>query len=98
MMSLISVIANGGSNMDKQTNWTIKYDAYDELIERFEKFKITNYFPSEEDLELMETKLSYEMVLFAVFLENILQPKTTEETYRVKALREFIGKHVTFVD
>lgn len=78
--------------------WTIRYEEYDRLEEKFQTFQIKPFFPEEEDITLMESKISYEMVLFACWLESVLKPKTTEEKYKIKALRAFIEKHLQFVD
>lgn len=76
--------------------WIVTYDEYDRLMEQLEKSDSPVFFPSEEDIELMEKKITDEVIMFACYLEQKLKPSTVEEKYKIKMLKNFINTHVEF--
>lgn len=87
--------------MDKEQNnyhMIMTYDEYCHQMDVFEEYDKKCYFPTEADIELMEKSVSKEVVLFACYLEDNLKPETAEQKYSVKALREFIEKHLELTE
>lgn len=86
--------------MQTKNNYFISmtYDEYYHQLDVFEEYNKKCYYPTEADITLMEKNISKEVVLFACYLEDNLNPKTVEQKYSVKALREFIEKHLELTE
>lgn len=74
------------------------FQDYDRFLEQTEHLGTPTFWPSIEDVDLME-KNPEKWILFACHLEEHgTPPKTKEETYRRKTLREFINRHLELCD
>lgn len=74
------------------------YNAYDKMLERFEKMETNPYYPDPLEIEEME-KDPDKFLLFVCYLyENGRSPASKEEEYSRKNLKEFIDRHLVLVD
>lgn len=74
------------------------FQDYDRFLEGTEHLGTPTFWPSIEDVDLME-KDPGKWILFACHLEEHgVPPKTKEEEYRRKTLRGFINRHLELCD
>lgn len=78
--------------------YQMTFDQYDCIVEKFESVHSPTYYPTIEQLDLMETD-PRKWLLFACFLqEKGHKPKSKEEEYRKRSLRVFINEHLELVE
>ena len=73
------------------------YNEYDKMIEQFDKLDTDVFFPSEDDIAIME-KDPERYIKFACYLHEKLVSENTSQKYSKKALMQFINKHLELVD
>lgn len=76
----------------------LSYDEYYRQLDNFENFEGTMYYPTEEDMQLMERICCREVVLFACCLEDKLNPQTAGEKYSLKLVRDFVKNHLDLTE
>ncbi len=78
--------------------YQLTFDQYDSLVEKFEKLEVPTYYPTQEQIELME-KDPEKWMLYACFLSECgRKPKSKEEEYRRKGLLLFINTYLELVE
>lgn len=74
------------------------FEDYDSFLERINGIHTPVFWPGIEDLDLMEQDPK-KWMLFACYLDEAgSDPKTKEELYRRKSLRQYINSHLELCD
>lgn len=76
----------------------VTFEEYDHMIEKFNKVNTHTYFPSIEDMDIMEADPDKWIPLLCYFIEKGEEPKTNEEQYSRKTMVRFVNKNLELVD
>lgn len=74
------------------------FDEYDELVEKFEKIKGLTYWPSVDDIDLMNKHPDKFVVFASYLLETNDIPRNNDEKYSKKNLNRFVNSHLELLD
>lgn len=75
----------------------LTFDEYDELLEKFEKIEGNTFWPSVQDIDLMEKNPDKYIVFCCYLLEKNKKPETNQEKYSKKNLHSFVNKYLELV-
>ena len=71
---------------------------YDEYAEQFEQIESPTYWPTVEDIDLMEKEPDKWILFCAFLLEHNNEPLTNEEKYSKKNLSKFVNNYLELID
>lgn len=74
------------------------FEQYDKLLEKFEHVHVSTYYPTPEQIEIMEQDPERWIVYACYQYEKGGNPRNSAEKYGRKNLMKFINKHLVLVD
>lgn len=77
---------------------TLTFSQYDKMIESFGTIKLKPFWPTKEQVKVMESDPE-RWIKYALFLDQQKSlPKTTDEILGKHELRDFINHHLEIID